>query len=511
MASTNGKLPNGDRDRRWHLWIVAVWCGAAVMAFELTGARLLMPDFGMGIDVWSAVIATTLGSLALGYGIGGRIADARPSVASLAVVLLLAAASLMTVRYLGTNVPRLFTGLSFTAAAWCSAGLVVAVPLFLLGMVQPILVRLMIRAKASAGSLVGGLLAVSTVGGVFGTALTAIVLIPRIGVSNTLFLLGTGTAAMAVLALAGDLRWRAAAGALIVTAILAAAGWRLAPAQQSAGPMRVLEQVDGLYGNLEVLEYHGTRAILCNGIFQTALPVEGLGVVPGTLIRGRDYIELIPYLRPRTRSALLIGLGGGQHELALACYGIRTHCVEIEPAMVPLAAEYFGSAVEITVADGRAFLARDTGQYDAVILDTFQGGTVPEHLYTKEAFQQIANRLTPDGLLVIHMISHPQHPATCAVTRTLQAVFPHTTAVRSGFGDELQHLYLFASREAVELFPEYYLELDRYGFTRREFFDVETDGAPMLTDDRSCLGLLARSLVAEHRFHSQQLRRRPPW
>ena len=56
------------------------------------------------------------------------------------------------------------------------------VPLFLLGMVQPILVRLMIRAKESAGSLVGGLLAISTVGGVFGTALTAIVLIPRVGV-----------------------------------------------------------------------------------------------------------------------------------------------------------------------------------------------------------------------------------------------------------------------------------------------------------------------------------------
>jgi spermidine synthase len=481
------------------------------MAFELAGARLLMPDFGMGIDVWAAVIAATLGLLAIGYGLGGRLADARPSVLTLAVVLLAAGASLVAVRLVGRSIPRLFGGASLVGGAWCSAGLLLAGPLLLLGAVPPILARLLIRATEQAGSVVGGLMAAGTLGGVLGTVPTALVLIPRIGVCGTLLILACGTAVMAVVALAGARSWKAAGGAALAAAVFGGAGWQPAPTSNPVGPMQVLEQVEGLYGHLEVLEYHGTRAIVCNGIFQTASPGAEFGGMRGRLIRGRDYVELIPYFRPQTRSALLVGLAGGLHAEALACYGIQVHAVEIEPATVALAAKYFGLSAEVTVADGRAFLARDRRRFDAIVLDTFLGGTVPEHLYTQEAFEQMAGRLNPGGVLAVHLIGRPRHQATRAVARTLQAVFPHTAAVRSGLDDELQHLYLFASRHPVSLKPEERLELDSYGFTGDEFFRVETDGAPLLSDDRSCLGLLSRDLVAEHRQHSYEQRRRPSW
>ncbi|MHC4178352.1 MAG: fused MFS/spermidine synthase [Planctomycetota bacterium] len=481
------------------------------MAFELAGARLLMPDFGMGIDVWAAVIATTLGLLAVGYWLGGRLADARPSVITLAVVLLMAGASLATVRLVGRSVPELFGGMSLVAAAWCSAALLLAGPLLLLGAVPPILARLMIRATEQAGSVVGGLMAAGTIGGVLGTVLTALVLIPRVGVSGTLLILACGTAAMAVVALAGARSWKAAGCATLAAAALGGVGWQPEPAPKPLGPMRVLERVEGLYGYLEVVEYKGTRAVVCNGVFQTAIPVSGFGVVPGTLLRGRDYVELIPYFRPQARTALLIGLGGAQHPQALSYYGIHVHSVEIEPAMAPLASEYFGLVGEVTVADGRAFLARDPRRFDVIILDAFLGGTVPEHLYTKEAFEQMSDHIEPNGLLAIHLISRPGHAATRAVTRTVEAVFPQIVAVRSGFGDELQHIYLFASHEILELRPEDRLELDRHGLIGDEFFSIQTAGAPLLTDDRSSLALLTRDLVAEHRHNSRQLRRSPSW
>lgn len=514
MSASTSQSSGRPRSRgllRLCLWATAVWSGAAVMAFELAGARLLMPDFGTGIDVWAAVIGTTLGLLAIGYWLGGRLADARPSVITLAVVLLTAGASLATVRFLGRGVAGVFGGMSLVGAAWCSAALLLAGPLVLLGAVSPILARLMIRAPEGAGRVVGGLMAAGTIGGVVGTGLTALVLLPRIGTSATLLVLACGTALVAVVALAGARFGSAAACASVAAAVLAGAGWQLEPVPSSHGPMRVLEQVEGLYGHLEVLEYRGTRAIVCNGVFQTAFPVSDFGIVPGTLLRGRDYVELIPYFRPQTRNALLIGLGGGQHPQALSYYGIHVHSVEIEPAIVPLAAEYFGPAGEVTVADGRAFLARQPDRFDAVILDAFLGGTVPEHLYTVEAFRQISDHLNPNGLLAIHLISRPQHAATRAVTRTVEAVFPHVVAVRSGFGDELQHVYLFAGHEVLELGPEYRSDLDRYGLVGDEFFQVRTAGAPLLTDDKSSLALLTRDLVAEHRYNSRQLRRSPSW
>ena len=253
------------------------------------------------------------------------------------------------------------------------------------------------------------------------------------------------------------------------------------------------------------------REIFLLGIVQTAAPVSGMAVGRGTLLRGRDYVELIPFLRPRAKTALLIGVGGGLHDQVLSQYGIRVHGVEIEPAAVTLARAHFGMTMDVTVADGRAFLAHDRASYDAVVLDAFVGGDVPGHLYTREALAEIARHLNPDGLVVLHLIGPPDHPAVRAVARTLQGVFAHTAAVRSGLGDEWQHVYLFAGPGPLEIDPALMIELDRLGFTGQEFYAIDVGGAPVLTDDRPLLGLLSRDLAAEHRRQSLELRRNPPW
>jgi len=491
--------------------ITSFWAGTTVMGFELVGARLLMPLFGMGIQVWTVVIATSLGALAVGYRLGGKIADSHPSVITLAVVLLLATLPLVFVRVCGRNIPAMFQDMTLVAGACCSAISILAAPLVLLGMVQPVLARLLVRTAARTGTVVGRLMAAGTVGGLFGTALTGLLLIPHLGLSKTLLVLVVGTLAMGITALACARRWTATTAVIVIGALGIVVGWSFESPPQTLGAMRVLEEVEGLYGYLEVLEHRGTRALACNGIFQTVLPIHGLGIVRGTLIRGRDYIELIPYFRPRARTALLIGVGAGLHERALAMYGVEVHGVEIDPAVIRLATKYFDLAAEVTVADGRAFLVRDQRRYDAVIIDAFLGGTTPEHLYTKEAFELVDGHLNPDGVLVVRLIGHPEHPAICAVGRTLQAVFPHIVAVRSGIANEVQHVFVFASRTALELGSSERLELGMYGFTGEELCDINTHGAAVLTDDRTGLSLLSSDLVAEHRRNSLRLRGKPLW
>ena len=190
--------------------------------------------------------------------------------------------------------------------------------------------------------------------------------------------------------------------------------------------------------------------------------------------------------------------------------GLCPVAVDIEPAVVPLAEKYFGFSGEVTVADGRAFLDKTRRRFDAVILDTFLGGDVPKQLYTKEAFQRMSDRLRPDGMLAVHLIARPQHPATKAVARTISAVFPNTVALHGGPGDGIQHIYLLASGKPLVLESEQRLQLDRYGFTGDEVFRVETTGVRVLTDDRTDLDRLSRDLAAEHRRRSLERLRRSP-
>ncbi|MGD8501294.1 MAG: fused MFS/spermidine synthase, partial [Phycisphaerales bacterium] len=108
MASREDRAADPRRGTRFFFWITSFWAGTAVMAFELVGARLLMPLFGTGIQVWTVVIATSLAALAVGYWTGGKVADARPSAITLAVVLLLATTSLLFVRVSGRDIPAVF-------------------------------------------------------------------------------------------------------------------------------------------------------------------------------------------------------------------------------------------------------------------------------------------------------------------------------------------------------------------------------------------------------------------
>jgi len=292
--------------------------------------------------------------------------------------------------------------------------------------------------------------------------------------------------------------------------LVGSVGWG-EPRDYAAGAeARVLETVQGECGRLQVLEFKDLRILTCDGVIQTASPAAGADLLPGTLIRARDYVELVAYYRPRARTALLIGLGGGLHARSLACHGMTVHAVDIEPGVVSLARKHFGFAGEATVADGREFLKHTDRRFDVIVLDVFQGGSVPKHLYTREAFALTRERIAKDGVLAIHLVSRPRHAVTAAVARTLGAVFPHTVALQSGYGSGLQHIYFLVSPSPLELTPEQRLRLDAFGFHGDEVFAPDSKAGALLTDERTRLDELCRDLAAEHRRRSLEFFRRSP-
>jgi hypothetical protein len=110
----------------------------------------------------------------------------------------------------------------------------------------------------------------------------------------------------------------------------------------------------------------------------------------------------------------LIGLGSG----TMACYG-RPHDLyrffEINPCVVDIATNtnFFTfltdsrAKVEFVVGDARKRLEeerrRNEPTYDVLVVDAFSGDYVPLHLATKEAFQLYMDRLSPNGILALHI------------------------------------------------------------------------------------------------------------
>ena len=76
---------------RYYLELVVFICGAVVMIFEIVGSRVLGPFLGTSIFIWTSLIGIILGSLSLGYFLGGRISDQKPDYKILAWAIFVAA------------------------------------------------------------------------------------------------------------------------------------------------------------------------------------------------------------------------------------------------------------------------------------------------------------------------------------------------------------------------------------------------------------------------------------
>jgi spermidine synthase len=137
------------------------------------------------------------------------------------------------------------------------------------------------------------------------------------------------------------------------------------------------------------------------------------------------------YVNPAPQSVLIIGLGGGTIPRALRAVvpGAHIDVVEIDPAVVQVAAKYFdftaGDRVRVIEADGRVYVKRairEQQRYDLVMLDAFDHEYIPEHLLTREFIEEVKSLLTPNGVLAANTFSSSRlyHHESA----TYAAVFP---------------------------------------------------------------------------------------
>ena len=446
--------PALSRPLRRYLYVTAATTGAAIMIVEILGAKMLSPYIGLSHFVWTAQIAVTLVALACGYYVGGRLADRSQRLARLYWAILGAALYLaLTVRICE---PVAYWCLDFNLAVGSLLASVILffLPLALLAMTGPFLVRVITSSVAGVGGNVGRLTSIGTLGSLAGTLLIGYLLIPHLPNSLTMYF----TALALMLVCAGYFLFARRKGPAIVVLLLAL-GSALG-GKSYLGPTHSYTYVIELFrgnshfGMLQVLDRQRRRL--------PVLPERRPRPRTPTIRSASSASPIFTYAlsglarayTTNINDVLCIGLGVGIVPMEFARQGARVDVVEINPAVVPVAVRFFDletNKLNLTLDDGRHFLNRCRKQYDAVILDAFLGDSSPSHLLTREAFASIRRVLRPGGTLVINSFGNLEagHDFfTASLNKTLKSVF---ASVRMHAHEDEGGIFFVASdRPALE-------------------------------------------------------------
>jgi spermidine synthase len=165
--------------------------------------------------------------------------------------------------------------------------------------------------------------------------------------------------------------------------------------------MITLAERKSRFGAISILKRTATGSLLYvqGDSFQSEADENGVSLV--------GYIHAIFGLvrQANARSVLMIGCGGGTLATMLARVGCELTVVDIDPHAFQLARKYFRFPDGITcrVADGCQYLLSEQGAFDAVVLDAFRGGFMPEHLTSAAFFELVRPRLTPSGRMFVNV------------------------------------------------------------------------------------------------------------
>lgn len=431
--------------------------GAVLLGVEIAASRVVAPYFGTSLFVWGSLIGVVLTGLAVGYWLGGALADRLPATRLLLSVMGLAALLVLAIPVVDDTVLRWVVGWDPGPRAnpFVASVILFGIPSVVFAGVTPIAVRLLSRSVTSVGRTAGRLFAISTAGSIVGTFATAFFLIPAFG-TNQLLALAAAVLFGAIVLVAAVERLPVAAGigalgvALAVAASLnfatptgtrltgaAAENWSPVYRERGDAGVRVDHSEEGFrvvlsrdtqYHRLAVVEDTDSRYLRFDNSFQSGMYVDRPFA---TRFAYSDFFHLGRVYRPQSQSLLMVGLGGGSalKRLSRDFPDMELKAVEIDPVVVDVAREHFAvpDDIEVEVEDGRRYLARDERQWDVIGLDAYYSDSIPFHLATREFLELVRERLTPGGLVVANVIGSLEGPGSRlfrSFYRTYREVFP---------------------------------------------------------------------------------------
>ena len=155
--------------------LISAASGAAVLALEVLAARAMTPSLGSGPVAWSALLAVALGMLAAGNLLGGLLSEWVSACGAVAWSWAAASLGLVALSQYYAPAMQWSAGQSLLLGAAAAALITQAVPLLMLGLVTPVILR---QEDIKTGRWAGLVLAAGSGGGIGGALGGGLLLLP---------------------------------------------------------------------------------------------------------------------------------------------------------------------------------------------------------------------------------------------------------------------------------------------------------------------------------------------
>ncbi|HKG20297.1 MAG TPA: fused MFS/spermidine synthase, partial [Blastocatellia bacterium] len=434
--------------------------GFIALSYEVIWSRVLALIIGSSVYAFSIMLTTFLTGLAVGASLASRFVDriTRP-VFTFALVEVGIGASSLVGAYVFNDLPYVFVQVyrwidpsAFSLlllVRFLIAAVVMIVPTLLLGALFPLVVRIISQSASgrSTGQSVGDAYAANTLGSIIGSFASGFIMIPWLGLLDSLrFCIALNFAVAAALFFVshriatpagrdapgsgrrgpfGLSRYRAAGiilsaafiiGIIVVeppwdSDVMSSAVYRYAPSLSNMshrefrnylkhGQGETIFYKEGITATIAVQEQSGARVLKANGKPEASTT----GDMPTQILIGT-----LPLLvREQTDDVLVIGLGSGITLGAVEQFPVkRVTCVELEPAIVE-SSRFFNQfnnrplddpRLRLLSNDGRNFLFTTDEKFDVIISEPSNPWlTGVANLFTLEYFKRGADRLKDDGV-----------------------------------------------------------------------------------------------------------------
>jgi spermidine synthase len=512
--------------------------GFASLTLQVVWTRLLVQILGPTTYAFSTVVAIFIIGIAIGAGVGSRLAArTRQPAIGVACALLMSAAlaiaaaaavdwALLTI---GDIVSRPEIRFAEVLQREVLLVAVLLMPMTIaFGAAFPFAVALAGSRDDAITENLGLIYAVNTLGAILGSLLAGFLLIPGLGLHNTIRLVAAlpAVAAIAMLAAAPRSTSRTTGFALAIVTVIAIAmapEWDRSLLSSGAYKYALSMRGPGLETALtagELLSYRegstGTVAVRkLTGTVSLAIDGKVDASNGGDMLTQRLLAHVPLLLHPNPARAAILGLGSGvtlgsalRHPLTAATV------IEISPDVVA-ASRFFetenhqalaDARTRLIVGDGRTHLMLGDETYDVIVSEPsnpWMAGIAS--LFTREFFEGARHRLAPGGILCQWAHTYDISNADLrSIVATFLSEFPHGTLWLVGEADVL----LVGSNEPLDARiagmaaamqrPRVGEDLASVGvkqaFSVTSLFVAQGDalrawanGAPLQTDNRSAL------------------------
>ena len=462
--------PHKPLGRPWLAAAALGVTGLASLTLQVVWTRLLASMLGPTTYAFSAIVAVFILGIAGGSFAGARLSRRvrRPEAALGLVIVLSAALALAAATTVDTVLLAIAhlvatPGVTFTQVLMREGvfTLGILLPMALaFGAAFPLALAVASRDESSMVADLGLVYSVNTAGAITGALGAGFLLVPWLGLYDTIRLIG------AVLALAGAglalaTRPRPAWLPLVLGALVAGAAWVVPewdPRLLSSGAYKYASAVRGpdlqtalTAGELRYYKEGSTATVAVRSLTgRTSLSIDGkVDASDGADMLTQRMLAHVPLLlHPAPRQVAILGLGSGVTLGSALTHGLEGAVVlEISPEVVA-ASHHFDHVnhkpledprTRLVVGDGRTHLLLADETYDVIVSEPsnpWMAGIAS--LFTREFFQIAKARLAPGGVLCQWAHTYDISDADLrSIVATFLSVFPDGTLWVVGEADVL--------------------------------------------------------------------------